>query len=264
MKLTTVISSLLLIATVCPLAGLQAQKPKKKPDVEIIDFGEKEKVGGKKSKKYKEIIIKTSPTAFITGRQVIELEKQLNDNISIQGGIGLTFASLWTQTFDLYSYWREEDGFCESTQWAPLPDECDYYNDFSIRKNGGIGPIVSASSRFYFGGDGFEGAYLAPVFRYSISRLKVQKVIEGYPYPEYDIDSWQSESTQNLDLVVHYGGQSIYSKMTFEWFYGAGIRIRNNKRQDLGYTIDGIVNGERRFRDAIPRLEMGLRVGLHL
>lgn len=95
--------------------------------------------------------------------------------------------------------------------------------------------------------------------------VEVQKVREGLPYIDRLPDDLQKETVKNLDVLVHYGGQTLYPKLTLEWFLGAGVRFRNNLRQDVGFNalqLSG--NGERSFQDKKFRLEAGIRVGFQL
>ena len=252
---------LLLIAGCLSTYHALAQKKKPEKDVEIINFGDSESTS-KNNRVYHGLILKTSPVSFIFGRQPIELEKEIQDFMSLQAGVGVTFEPLWTGYEDLVNEINDEvDGYYESDQWAY--DEPDVYSDYSIRK-GKPGFLVSLSPRLFFESDGYEGMYIAPVLRYSVQKYEVQKVLAGLPYIER-IDDVQQEHVKNFDLLVHYGGQNLYPKLTFEWFIGAGIRFRNNLRQDVGY--DGFqlsANGERAFRDKKFRLEAGIRVGFQL
>ncbi|MCC6279543.1 MAG: hypothetical protein IT262_03020 [Saprospiraceae bacterium] len=255
----------ILLLLACFFANnLSAQRDKKKPnrDVEIIDFGDTDN-NSQKETVYHGLILKTSPVSFIFGRQPIELEKEMNDFLSLQAGAGVTFEPLWSAYDELLNEINDEfNGSTESELWAS--DEPDNYADYSIR-TGKIGLQFSVSPRLFFDSDGYEGMYIAPVFRYSTQKFEVQKVREGVPYLERNPDDLQQESIKNMDLMVHYGGQTLYPKLTLEWFIGAGIRFSDNRRQDVGYDFLFLAgNGERSFKDKKFRLETGIRVGFQL
>jgi hypothetical protein len=237
-----------------------AQKEKNKnKDVEIIDFGDDSKVKNKQDD-FHGIIIKTSPTTFIAGRQSIEIEKQVKDFLSLQIGVGVTFKSLLDFSTLQEELYPDANTFCESTLWGNY-DVCDYYLDRTIRKNR-VGPLVSFSPRLFFESDGFEGFYVAPVLRWSANRYQVQKVAEGETFLTRVADV-QDEYERNLDLVVHYGGQSLYPQLTYEWFVGAGVRLTNALRQDVGIDGNGgHQNADRRFKESKFRMELGIRVGI--
>lgn len=259
MKIQTIC---LLFATVCFAYRADAQK-KPKSDVEVINFGDESDDKKKDEGVYKGLILKTSPTTFIFGRQPFELEKEVKDYLSLQVGVGATFLPLYAGYDDLLAELREEtDGSEISDQWDI--DEPDYYNDYTYR-TGKVGLLFSLSPRLFFESDGYEGMYIAPVLRYSTQNFEVQKVREGITSIERLPNDLQKESVKNTDLLVHWGSQSLYPKLTFEWFIGAGIRFRNNTRQDVGFdalTFSG--NGERTFNDKRFRMEAGIRVGFQL
>lgn len=241
--------------------NVAAQKKKPNKDVEVINFGDSES-SSKNDKVYHGLILKTSPVSFIFGRQPIELEKEVKDYMSLQAGLGVTFEPLWAGYDNLVNEINEEvDGYYESEQWAY--DEPDIYSDYTIR-TGKPGLMASISPRLFFDSDGSEGMYIAPVLRYSVQKFEVQQVLEDVPFIER-VDETQDEHIKNFDLLVHYGGQNLYPKLTFEWFIGAGIRFRNNLRQDVGYNEFQLAqNGEREFKDKKFRLEAGIRVGFQL
>ena len=255
---------LLLAAVVTNFAEAQNPDKKAKSDVQIINFGS-EPESSKEEKVYKGVILKTSPTAFIFGRQPIELEKEITDYLSLQVGAGLTFSPFWDGYNELLAE-LSDDGNGDiseiSEQWAN--DVQDNYSDYSIRTSS-IGPMFSLSPRLFFESDGYEGFYVAPVLRYSIQRYSVQKIREGLPYIEHTPDETQKESVKNVDLMVHWGSQSLYPKLTFEWFIGGGVRLRNNTRQDVGFDANMLSgNGEQSFKDKRFRFEAGIRIGFQL
>ncbi len=253
-----------LLASDVVLAQKSKSKSKKKPtkDVEVIDFGDDED-SKKDDKTYKSIIIKTSPISFIFGRQPFEIEKEITDYLSLQAGLGLTFLPI----INYQNIIGEEieglgDYSCESTQWAN--DECDYYADYTIRK-GSVGYMASFSPRLFFGSDGFDGGYIAPMVRFSQRKFEVQKVLEGTPSLERAPNEYQPEKVKSIDFGVQYGYQTIYPKLTFEWFAGVGARISNNLRQDIGRDLDGNYgNGASEFKSRKFRFEAGIRVGFQL
>lgn len=254
---------LILCATSFIAQNAIAQKPKKKdPDVQVIDFGEDQsKVEVESS--YNGLILKTSPISYVFGRQMLELEKEMSGSLSLQVGLGATFAPLWSNYNQLLTELNDQDGYCESNQWTY--DECDNYSDYSYRRGGGAGLLASASLRLFFDDDGYEGQYIAPVLRYSVNKFQVQQIEPNQSFTFRDPNNWQDEHEKKFDLMVHYGAQELYPKLSAEWFIGAGLRFSNNLRQDLGYDEFGIVqNGERMFKEKKFRLEAGIRIGFRL
>ncbi|MBN8681556.1 MAG: hypothetical protein J0L99_02845 [Chitinophagales bacterium] len=262
---------LLCIGSLVPAAHAQRSKDKKKDDVQIIEFGEDGgRVRKQKQEKKTGIIVKTSPTSFLMGRQPFEIEREVSSLLSLQVGLGLRFKPL-IQSSELNqeisgSAFVEETYFCESDQWGGN-DICDDILDYSIRKMN-VGPIISFSPRLFFESDGYEGGYIAPVLRYSSLSGKVSRVVEdpiNLGVLTYEETPSQKESIRDIDLMVHYGQQSLFPKLTFEYFIGLGARIRSGKVQDIGFNDLGFIqNGERTLKSTNIRIEAGIRVGLQL
>jgi hypothetical protein len=249
----------------CLLATpLVAQKKKEKPDVEIIDFGDTKSKKVEKDRNTHNMIVKTSTTSFIFGWQPIELERQLTDYLSIQAGAGFVFKSfideaLLGEELELIT----DKSYCESDLWRN--DECDDYNDMSIR-SGGNGLLLSLSPRLFIDNDGYEGSYIAPVVRWSTRSYQVQEAGGNANRGELmRLDSRQREQVRNLDILVNYGYQTLFPVLSLEFFIGAGVRLQNATRQDVGIDNLGFYrNGERTINDTKLRFDLGIRVGFQL
>ncbi len=250
----------LLLILLAQQTSMLAQQDGK--NAQIIDFGEETKTE-KQQQPYRSFTIKTSPITWVYGTQSLEVEKEISNHLSLQLGMGLRF-----------KYWREpsweypledEESFqeCDSPLWG-LDDVCDNYLNFSYRKVS-PGPLVSLSARYFFAGDGFDGAYIAPTFRYSTLDYQVQRADETLPYVERLPDVWQDESERSFDAVLRFGNQYLKPRLVYEYFVGFGARFNRFTRQDLGKAPNGYIrNGERSFTQTWARIEFGVRVGLRL
>jgi len=227
-------------------------------DVKVITFGDSENTNST----YKRHIIKTSPTAFIFGRIPIEFERELTDFMSIQIGFGFTFSSALTN-------WQQQvgeeffDGFdyCNSTSWDN--DICDDPYDRTIR-TGKVGNIISISPRFWFDSDGIDGAYIAPILRYSTYKSNVQ-LAEGVRNRIIRIDNeFQSESFKGLDYGVHYGYQSLEENITWSYFVGLGVRNETQNIEDLGILNGVVQSGTQEITGKRILVELGLRIGFRI
>ncbi len=226
-----------------------------KKDVEVITFGNNNPTA---NEEYKSIILKVSPTAFIFGNFPMEIEKELNDFLSVQAGVGLTFKSLSNFIEGLNGEFDEAD-YCNSTRWAD--DYCDNPYDFTIRE-GKLGFTSSISARLYWDEDGFEGWYISPLLRYSTKKYSVQKIDETQSGEIRLENEFDKETIKNIDLVVQSGLQRIGSVLTWEFFTGVGVRIRNASIQDLGWDENFVIrNGISTFKSEFLRIEFGFRVG---
>lgn len=245
------------------VSNINAQKKKKDRDFEVIEFGEE---GGNKQnyrEGYGNLIIKTSPTSFILGNQPFEVEKYMTDYLSLQAGIGITFAPLIGEEYNDIIAAIDEEGqrYCESDQWTQ--DFCDDYQDYDVRRYK-PGFLISGSARLYFDNDAMDGSYFGFLLRYSTVNLEVQDVI-GIGNVERIEDQWLSESIKRFDIVGHYGYQTVYDKLTAEYFLGLGARFRNESRQDVGFSASNLAQSAfRSIKETGLRVEAGLRIGFQL
>lgn len=257
---------LLLICCCIAILDLNAQRKKKKNDVEVIEFGndDSSSFSADNTPNYSEYIIKTSPSSFIAGSQPIELEKYINDYLSVQAGIGLTFEPLvnlsYAELIELAE--AEETLFCDSDIW--LEDICDDHFETDYRRQK-IGFMISGSARLYFDEDAMDGSYFALNLRYSQANIQINDITPNSFNINRNPNQWVDEKATRFDIVGHYGYQFIHSKLTSEYFIGLGARIRNQDKQDLGFNQFGFVQSAiNNFKDSILRVELGLRIGFQL
>ncbi len=258
---------LLLLLMFCFISSLSAQKKKKKKkesNIEIIEFGEDGELDDN-STPLSGYVIKTSPTSYLFGSQFVEIEKYATDYLSIQAGLGLTFKPLAGELYANILDELDEDGGddCDSEIWGQ-GDICDDYNDFSIRTYK-PGFLISGSARLFFDDDSMDGGYFAMKLRYSTAKYQVQDIIQNAGSLERLEGTFVPESVKRFDIIGHYGYQTLYSKLTAEYFLGIGARIRNESRQDIGRNEFGLIQGQiRKFKKTGLRIEGGIRIGFQL
>ena len=247
----------ILLTSLFSLNFYAQEKPKKDSDdqVEIIDFGNDE--GEYRKGEYKKRIIKTSPGAFIFGAMPFEYEQEMTDFLSLQVGLGLTFNTVAGSLDELYA---ELDGY---DYFDDLGD--DGYNDDpydSEIRSGTLGYRVSASTRLFWGSDGFDGGYIAPVLRYATRNFDVQRIEEGTRDVVRLESIVDSESTRNLDIMVNYGYQNVGDRLTWEYFVGLGLRFQDRTLQNLSQDSSGfLTNGTTDISRSLLQYGGGIRLG---
>ncbi len=233
---------------------------RKDKDIQVIVFDDENKIN-RDEEGGRVLILKTSPLSYITGWQFIELEKEINDFFTIQGGLGITFKPFVDLETLLYSEIIEQD--YESEFWGNN-DYSDDYSDFDIRTFK-PGLYLSVTPRLYFDDFAPEDSYFGLKIRYSIRNMDVQKIVQGGNGINRLPDDLQAEKVRNLDIVGHYGYQVLYKKLTASYFIGLGVRLENQTRQDIGYDDFGsYYNGEQEISGAKLRVEAGVRLGFQL
>ena len=256
--ITRILSIILLLCFSVTVTN--AQKKKKRNEVQVIEFEDENKIM-RDEENGRVLIIKTSPLSYITGWQFVEVEKEINDFFSIQGGIGLTFKPFLDVETALYSEIIEQD--CESDFWGNN-DYCDDFSDLDIRTYK-PGLYISATPRLYFDDFAPEDSYFGLKLRYSIRNIDVQKIEQGGNGINRLPNDFQAEKVRYFDIVGHYGYQVLYKKLTASYFIGLGVRLENQTRQDIGYDDSGrYYNGEREISGAKLRVEAGVRFGFQM
>ncbi len=224
-------------------------KPKR--EVEIIQFGDNAGGGrskqGQPSSKY---IVKVAPLAFVAGYFPVFLEREYLDWLSLQAGVGITFKSVINELLSDFG--------------SSIYEDSGSYIDYSYRK-ATPGILLSFAPRLYFESDGFEGGYLSPEIRFNTQNTKAQK-----PNPS-SIDlmrlngEYDPESYKHLDLMIHYGQQTLYPKLTLDWSFGLGIRSVNSKVQTVFQNNGNTWTSS--FEESSYnsfRVQLGLRLGFQL
>lgn len=224
--------------------------------VEVIRFSDDS--DGRKTKGVSgQDIIKTAPLSFLLGYFPVFYERELADWLGLQGGVGITFKPAVSNIQSgLYSEF--------------FPDNCDGYDcgnyyDYSYRK-AKIGYMLALSPRLYFSSDGLDGSYLAPEVRLYSRRSEAQRPDPDNSYELVRLaGQYDSEKIRFTDLMVHYGWQSLYPRLSVDLSIGVGVRRISGAWQTVYQDNFGFfystteAKKESRFR-----FDVGLRVGFQL
>jgi len=189
-------------------------------------------------KKTDKNIIKTGLLSFIYGEIPFYYERYIKDFFTIEIGAGLTTRSFYADLDYIIqhgsTYYRATSSDYGVYNWVGENeyDEPENYHDYQYRKSS-IGPYISITPKFYFGGDAPEGVYLAPHFSYSINYFKIPNVNEqGIWMQSAGIFK---EHLTNKYVGLIFGGQIIFNKISLDMFASGGFNFIQAKRQDIGY-----------------------------
>lgn len=236
---------LLAIGIFLGATAVVAQNPKKNPekDVEIIRFGEEPRKGKSKKPKVSKHIVKTAPFAFVMGYQPFFYEYRIGEAFTMQAGAGIIFKP---SMYDVLDFAAGADCYDE---------DCPTYYDYKYRK---IKPglMLSLSPRFYFAGDAPEGGFIAPEIRTYFRRSTAEDV--------YLSEIPDEENYRLTDVMVHYGNQTLFPRMTVEWTVGAGIRMASGTFQKVYYEPLYYSESVKQSLGPYFRASVGLRIGFQL
>lgn len=239
-----------------PAQVLKRDTIEPKKQVEVIRFTDDS--DGRKSKGISgQGIIKTAPLSFLLGYLPVFYEREITDWLGLQGGVGITFkpaisniqSELYSEIFsnDCYGY------------------DCNNYYDFSYRK-AKAGYLVAFAPRLYFSSDGLEGSYIAPEVRLYSRSSKAQRA-DPNSYLELVRleDEYDDETIRFTDLMVQYGYQVLYPKLSLDISTGIGIRKVSGSWQTISQNNFGYYKSEVTSRKENRfRIDVGLRIGFQL
>jgi predicted nucleotidyltransferase len=259
---------LLLCLNLLLITNVDAQRKKtkkktttteKKADVIVFGSDDEEEEDSTQRGSNQDIIIKTSPTSFIFGLGLIEVEKELSGSFSAQIGLGVTFDSKLRSIQNILDDNDDVDYPDFSTNWSE-----DIFDNYVEERATKLGYMFSISPRIFYAGDGFEGTYLSPTFSYRKNNFTVPQIIKGQREVIRDAANTDTESVTYKDVMIRYGTQKIYSAVTTEFFIGMGLRFITSERQDLGYNDDGNIDSAfLTFKRSTFAYDFGLRIGYH-
>ena len=224
--------------------------------VEVIHFSDDSE--GRKSKRVSgQDIVKTAPLSFLLGYFPVFYEREFADWLGLQAGAGITFKpAVSTIQSELYSELFAGD--CSGY-------DCSNYYDYSYRK-AKTGYMLAFSPRLYFSSDGLDGSYIAPEVRLYSRSSAAQRPQPGNNYELVRLtDQFDAEKIRFTDLMVHYGWQELYPRLSLDISVGVGVRKISGHWQviyqdNLGYYYSETPErSESRFR-----FDVGLRIGFQL
>ena len=261
--------ALLFILVNCASTYAQKDKESKQRDSSIIIFSETPRPGKKGSKKYvpeDNNVIKIAPLGFLKGCLPVYYEKKLSDLFTLQAGVGVTtrnyvrglvYNALDNDNTDKSS----ADYTWNTTSSGELYGADDELYNFDYRK-AKPGYFISLQPRLYFENEAPEGTFIALSIDHYDYRFQSQ-MLKG------DGTSARSDKTikeyeKMNDLMVIFGWQVLYDRLSLE--YTNGIGVRNIKGQKYATAYDGYgkyVDGMADYKKTTINLEFSIKVGFH-
>jgi hypothetical protein len=259
--LLTLLFSLLL----CPLVYSQKKRDPNQRDSSIIIFSETPR-SAKTSKKLhsgENNVIKIAPLGFLKGSIPIFYERRVNDFFTIQAGAGVTtrnyIRGVWANALDnegsgnKYVYTWKDGG-------KDYSDEDEIYG-FEYR-TAKTGYSFSLQPRVYFESEAPDGSFLGLSFdsyRYNFQSMAL--VGDGSSTRgTKTVDEYEKLN----DIMVLFGYQNIYDRLSLEYTTGIGIRnIKGEKyavaMNNNGQYVDGLAN----YKKTTVNFEFSIKVGYH-
>lgn len=124
--------------------------------------------------------------------------------------------------------------------------------------------MFSIQPRFYFDSDAPDGNFLGLTFdnyRYNYSVPGIIGSANNFKQNGAD----KSEYDNISDFMVHFGRQTIYDKLTFEYTTSIGLRNVSGKRYAAGTngTSNTILESTSTIQQSILNFNFGIKAGYH-
>ena len=213
-------------------------------------------------------VIKISPLAFLSGKLPLNYERSITDLLSVQLGVGLTsknyVGTAWLSALETS---EASSGSNESVKvtHSPLPpgaiDESEALYGFETRI-AKPGYLFTVQPRLYFDQEGVEGSFIGVAYEYYRYNYQVPTFTMGddsYSAQGSLIDEFEKIS----DLMVYFGWQNVYDRLTFEYSAGVGKRSAKGSKYEAGYQDENFYSGMNRYTRSVLNFQLSLKVGFH-
>ncbi len=210
-------------------------------------------------------IIKIAPLSFLFGIVPVFYERRLSDLFSVQVGAGITIKNYLKETVD-------------NLEIGKIDDE-----DYTLNWNGGQGNLYQFASedqkpkyktgsyfsiqpRVYFDGEAMDGYYMGISYDNTSYKYGSRSIVTGVPSsdPISFTNTYVNEYDKYSDIAVHFGGQTMYDRLSVEYSVGVAIRNKNSRRYVYGYDNNSnYVDGFADLKKSIPVGLFSFRVGYH-
>lgn len=248
---------------VCLLAFLspvyaQTKKQTKDSSVVIV-FSESKSASTKKHKGSGETnVVKIAPLGFISGTFPLLYERRMTDFLTVQVGGGLTNKNY------IRAGMKEAD---EEVEYSDSPFDESYYDEaealyhFKYRKPK-TGFMYTVEPRIYFESEAPEGSYLGIAYNFAKYKFAIPALVaspEGYEHKGTPVKEYENIT----DLMVHFGWQNLYDRISLEYSTAIGLRKVSGSKYVAYNDGTTFVDGLAKYKENRLNFGIGLKVGYH-
>lgn len=229
-----------------------------------VKYGKKNKSGSAEKN-----IVKLSPLSFISGQIPVFFEREINSFFSIQGGLGITTHNYWEELID-----KANDGSTtefQSITWDDGSTNNTYENltpsGYSNYRKSKMGTFFSLEPRIYFESEGMDGSYISLTYRNMAYKTAANKIDAsgGFSSDPVYLNTTFAESKKMSDILVSFGYQTLYDRISLEYSTGIGLRHLSGEQYVYGYNYNTskYVEGVGTIDKTKIAFNISLRVGYH-
>jgi len=209
--------------------------------------------------------IKIAPLGFVSGAFPVYYERVINDFFSVQGGIGITSRNYVRNAFQSIG-----DNFLSPVYpWSSNStyDLADPALEIGDRK-ANLGFLFSLQPRIYFTSDAPDESYMGISYDFYRYNFSIPGMVYNTATSEYNHAGSTKKEHENIsDLMVWFGYQDVYDRISIE--YSTGIGIRNVKGVKYYFAEDNssgtptTLEGYAPYKQTLFNFNIGIRVGYH-
>jgi len=256
--------TLLLLATYLFFTGINpiiAQSKKGIQDsttVIIFNSNSSTSSSAKKKGSSESTIIKIAPLGLLSGTFPILVERRITDFFSIQAAVGVTHRNYARTLIQQNSETTAEYSWANDNN----SDIAEAIGSFEARK-AKIGFMASIQPRAYFASEGLDGGFIGLSFDYYRYNTEIAG-ITGNNNNYKHAGSMKEEFENIKDYMVHFGYQSLGSRISVEYSTAIGLRnVNGNKYAAYFNNSGGLVEGAGTYKKTGLNFNLGIKVGYH-
>jgi hypothetical protein len=256
-------NTLLLIAAVAALqtfnpVSAQSKKNIKDSSTVIIFNSNSTSSSHSKGKGSSEsTVIKIAPLGLLSGTFPILVERRITDFFSLQGAIGVTHKNYMRSAFVKESELQPEYPWTDNSSY----DISEELGAFSYRKPK-LGFMASIQPRGYFASEGLDGSFVGLSFDYYRYNFEIPGIV-GTENNNRQAGDLKSEFENIKDFMVHFGYQSMGTRLSYETSTAIGLRNVAGSKYVAAYNNGKLMEGAAPYKQTLLNFNIGIKVGYH-
>jgi hypothetical protein len=255
---------LALLMAVCCFARMEAQDKNRKDSTVVIFFNENKTERTKKKKSGEANIVKIAPLGLVSGTYPLLYERVVTDFFSIQAGGGLTGKNFWRNAIQKTDNEGKLNIVYPWSDNTALYDEAEPLFSFDYRKPQ-MGYMFTIQPRLYFESEAPDGSFLGISYDYYHYAFSIPGLMRNSNNETVHKGASKSEYENINDIMVHFGYQTVYDRLTMEYTTGIGLRSVKGTKYAAAYDsfADQFVEGNASYKQNIFNFGIGIKVGYH-
>ena len=254
---------LTLIMAVSCAAILKAQEKKNRKDSTVVIFFNDNKSERTVRKKSGEAnIVKIAPLGLISGTYPILYERVITNFLTVQVGGGLTGKNFWRNAI------QKTDNESKLSIVYPWGDDNTKYDqadppfDFKNRK-ATMGYLFTLQPRLYFESEAPDGSFVGISYDYYHYAFSIPGLALNSNNEYVHKGTAKSEHENISDIMVHFGYQTVYDRLTMEYTTAIGLRNVKGSKYAANYDTGVLEEGLATYKQNIFNFGIGIKVGYH-